>query len=60
MALQRYKEERNGVQPNDEGNLVKFDDVIKLLEDIANQDPDISPKLAALKAVFKIMGKDKA
>lgn len=59
MALQRYRDEYTGCEPDPEGEYVKFDDVIELLEDIANQDPDISPKLAALQAVFKIMGEDK-
>lgn len=57
MALQRYQDEYSGCEPNDEGEYVRFDDVIELLEDISKYDPDISPKLAALKAVFAAVRK---
>jgi len=58
MALQRYRDEYSGCEPDPKGEYVKFDDVIDLLDGIAKQDPDISPKVAALKAVFQIMSKD--
>ena len=58
MALQRYRDEYSGCEPDPKGEYVKFDDVIELLDGIAKSDPDISPKLAALRAVFKIMDTD--
>lgn len=38
--LQRYIADRHGVQPNAEGNLVKYDDVQELLEQIADNQSE--------------------
>jgi len=60
MALQRYSPGDYRMEPpieDDNGDFVKFKDVIELLEDISKFDPDISPKLAALKAGVAAVGK---
>ena len=40
MPLQRYKEERNGVVFNENGNLVKFEHVRQLINDVYDRHRD--------------------
>ncbi len=56
MPLQRYAPVDHHAEPpreDNEGEFLKYDDLVALLDTISRYDPDMSPRSVVLKAIFE-------